>query len=687
MPGVISHAVAVFSGAFLLFQVQPLIAKYILPWFGGSPAVWTTAMLFFQVFLLAGYALAHCSIRWLPPRLQAALHIVLIAAAATTLPITPEDAWKPVSADMPAARILTLLAATIGVPYLALATTAPLMQAWFSRTPGAGSPYRLYALSNFGSLLALLSYPFLVEPTIGRSMQVTLWSIGFGVFGLASAYCAMQTWQLGGGGRVTSPATLARGRAPAAMDRVTWLALSAWPVVLLLAVTNELCVDVAVIPFLWVLPLSLYLLSFVICFDHERWYVRPVFVTALVPALASVVWCMHSGEETWIAVQIAIYCTALFVCSMVCHGELSRRKPEPAHLTGFFLMVALGGALGGVFVALVAPAIFADYWELHLSLVAIPGLVLLGWFVGQGGRMQRRRPVWISGPLVAGYVLLLVGLYRHAEARLGAVSVIAQSRNFYGVLTVLRDGSGTPFEHVYLRHGVTDHGLQLTDPDRRGWATTYFSEQSGAGRALRYLERHRGARRIGIVGLGIGTLATYGREGDYLRIYEINPEVARFAAAHFTYLEDCPATVDVVLGDGRLSLERERPQGFDVLILDAFISDALPVHLLTREAFEIYLGHLAPHGVIAVNISSRHFTLEPVLWNVAEHFDLAIARISNPDGPRMAFDAVWMVLTRDREFLAAPEIARVADTEPAPHDHLRLWTDDYSSPFSIMRSR
>ncbi len=680
----VPYALTIFVGAFLLFQVQPLIAKYILPWFGGGPAVWTTAMLFFQVFLLGGYAYAHLSIRRFGPRVQAGVHLALLAAALTQLPITPAEAWKPAAADLPTWRILLLLTASIGLPYLVLSSTAPLLQAWFSRAHAGRSPYRLYALSNFGSLLALVSYPFVVEPLLSRSTQAAVWSVGFGLFVVLCGTRAVQVWRaqpLAGDASVgdVSPA---KSDSPAWGVRLSWLALAAWAAVLLLAITNQLTVDIAVIPFLWVLPLSLYLVTFVIAFDHDRWYSRPVFAVALVPATMLTVWFMFRGETAPIGQQLLVYSAVLFIGCMICHGELSRSKPDPRYLTGYYLTIALGGALGGVFFAIVAPLIFNDFLELHLALVGVSGLMLVTIFFDRGSRLNRGRPAWAwTGMTVA---FLLLAFFLNKQATDSVESVVTKSRNFYGVLSVLQDDPGTEVERLWLRHGRIPHGLQFTAPERRRLATGYYSARSGAGLALQSFPRQRN-RRIGMVGMGVGTLATFAHEGDRLRIYEINPEVRRLAQTYFSFLQDSPAEVEVVMGDARLSLEREAPQNFDLLLLDAFSGDAIPMHLLTREAFEIYLEHLKPDGVLALLISTWHLDLGPPVRRLADHFGLDAVRIVTPGGTWEDWGADWMLVTRNQEFLQTEPISHFVQGGAVNTEHQRLWTDDYASLFHLLR--
>jgi len=692
------YSATIFLSAFLLFQVQPLIAKRILPWFGGGPGVWTACMLFFQAVLLAGYGYAHLVRSRLGQRRQVVLHLLLLAAAALLLPIAPADAWKPGPTADPTWRILALLAACVGLPYLVLSSTSPLLQAWLSLTHPDRSPYRLYSLSNVGSLLALLSYPSVVEPALALGTQAAAWSGGFVVFGVLCGACALRTWHATADDQpAAGPAAEAEGvgaepplpppRRPSLAERLLWLALPACGSVMLLSVTNQMCADVAVVPFLWVLPLSLYLLSFILCFHTERWYVRPVFWVLLAGSMVGMVLLMHGGVDVALWVQILGYSGGLFVCCMVCHGELVRLKPAPRYLTSFYLMTAGGGALGGVLVSVVAPRVFPSYFELHVGMWACCALAVAAfWREAQPHRRWRRR--WLAWAYVPVLVLLLVvlGEALRREAHKSVRWSESVSRSFYGVLRVVAyEEHDAERMHRTLQHGRISHGSQFADEARRGQPTTYYGEASGVGLALRHLARDS-SRRVGVVGLGVGTIAAYGQEGDHYRFYEINPQVLDLATTTFTYLLDSPADCVVVLGDARLSLEREEAQRLDVLALDAFNSDAIPVHLLTREAFEIYLRHLKPTGVLAVHTSNRYVDLLPVVHALASHFGLGAAVIDSDDDDDELVDAcVWVLLTKNREFLRSEPVRQAASPEDEMPPPCRLWTDDYSNLFRSLR--
>ena len=684
------YALTIFLSAFLLFQVQPLIGKYILPWFGGGPAVWTTCMLFFQAALLAGYAYAHVIRTRLAPSTQALVHTVLLLAAALALPVLPSAAWKPDAGTDPTWRILVILTVSVGLPYLALAATSPLLQAWFSMAHPGVSPYRLYALSNAGSLLALASYPFVFEPLLRLKTQGYAWSGAFVAFAILCAVCAVRMRRAkpledSAAGALGEVAAVQR---PRLTTIVLWIALAACGSVMLLAVTNQLCMDVGVVPFLWVLPLSLYLLSFILCFESDRTYWRPLFWPLLGLTTAAIVWLLYLGVNVGILWQVIGYSTGLFACCMVCHGELSRLKPDPRYLTSFYLTSSAGGALGGLLVALVAPLVFRGYYELHVGLWTCLALAAVALAREKAADQTWRRALRFHlFCFASGAILAAVGFSLFIQASGQRQSAVSISRNFYGVLMVETYQSAKPPGLYYLlTHGRIQHGTQYDSPPMSLMPTKYYWQKTGIGLAI--LNRRPAApMKVGVVGLGAGTLAAYGRPGDTYRFYEINPEVERLARTWFTYLADSAGDCEVVLGDARLSLEREPPQEFDILALDAFTSDAIPVHLLTEEAMEVYLRHLKPDGVLAVHISSRFIDLKPVVAALAGRFCLPSAAIQSDKGnkPDAYSNALWVLLARDKEFLEMPAIRSATSVPDSKAPPPRLWTDDYSDVFSILR--
>ncbi len=700
------YACAVFLSAFLLFQIQPLIGKYILPWFGGTPAVWSTTMLFFQVLLTGGYAYAYWLIGRVHSRRQGQVHLTLLAISLALLvlagmvwssPITPGAAWKPQGVESPVWDIFKILFISVGLPYFLLATNSPLIQAWFSQSYPGRSPYRLYALSNVGSLLALISYPVLIEPALALPTQGQFWSLGYVIFAALAAYAAFKTMHREQPPipEVAAPSVVRPDlpeTRPSLSLHILWITLAASASVLLLATTSQMTQEVAVIPFLWVLPLAIYLLTFILCFDSDRWYSRTPYTLAFFAV--SVFYCvvLALGTRLGLVTQIAIYSLLLFVCCMICHGELVRLKPDPRYLTSFYLMVSIGGAVGGIAVSLIAPYVFKDYWELPIGLL-VCGLLLLGLTLFRKPPTATWRATRNMATLLAGALVLLGGMLTfYIQSRITGAAVA--SRNFYGVLRVNEINASQPDLRAYrLAHGAVLHGFQYTAVDKRRVPTAYFTENSGIGLALLHHPKRPGPLRIGVLGLGIGVLAAYSQPGDVLRFYEINPDVIRLAegdGGYFTFLKDSPAQVQIVPGDARISLEQELaagpPQYFDLLVLDTFNGDSIPVHLITRQALELYLYHLQPEGILAIHISNNYLDLRPVVYSLADSLQLGTALIETPaDGDRV-FLSSWVLLTRNREFLGQAAIAdHCISRKPSDTAGFRMWTDDYSNLFQILR--
>jgi hypothetical protein len=697
------YGMTILLSAFLLFLVQPLIGKYILPWFGGTPAVWTACMLFFQVLLLGGYLYAHVLASRLLPRRQLLLHSLFLVASLLALPVFPADAWKSLADQSPLLTILGLLAMSIGIPYFLLASTSPLLQSWFSWARGGISPYRLYSLANLGSLLAITAYPFLIEPSVSLHRQIWIWSWSYAALALLGIFLALRLWKT-----IESPTQQQwppqadtgtnEGGSPSLADRVLWLSLAACGSIALLATTNQLCLDVAVVPLLWVLPLALYLISFIICFHHERWYSRLWFGPALAAALVQTCIVLFGGVFVDLKIQIVSYSFTLFVSCMVCHGELVRIKPHPRHLTSYYLMIAGGGALGGFFVSVLAPHLFRGFWEYHAGLGLTSLLFLLVLSRDQSSALFGGRPPWAWAALGTSFLALLLALGMQIAQTLE--NNVAMTRNFFGVLRVLEEDKSDPGQHrLTLMHGRIEHGFQFADPEKRYWPTSYFGPDSGAGIAILFHpHRHGGGDggshlRIGVVGLGAGTIAAYGEQGDYIRFYEINPAVLSFSNKFFTYRRDCSAKVDVVLGDARISMEHERQIGasaqFDVLIIDAFSSDAIPVHLLTQECFRTYLYHLNSDGVLAVHISSRYFDLSSVVRGIVrpdQARDMQALLITSESSEFQGTDATrWVLLTRNADFLNSEEVRRYVQPWPADAPPAQPWSDDYSNLFHLLK--
>ncbi|MCU1330569.1 MAG: integral rane protein-like protein [Bryobacterales bacterium] len=726
-------------------------------------------MLFFQMALLGGYAYAH----WLNGKSgsrQVMIHAGLLAVSFLCLPILPREFWKPAEPGDPLLGILGLLTATVGLPYFLLSSTSPLLQTWYSRSNGGAMPYRFFALSNAGSMLGLLAYPVLVEPWLTNHSQAWMWSVGYGLF---AVLCATVAFRARSGVTLASEAaTTAPGPAPAWKERALWVALAACASALLLAVTNHLTQNVAAIPFLWVLPLSLYLLSFILCFDSDRWYKRRIYAPLSVVMVLTLAYAisenselfdginwllgkLHIGSVTDLKLAVGFFCLALFVLFMVCHGELARRRPSPAYLTSFYLMVSVGGAIGGLMIGFGTPHLFNALYDLPV-VISLTAFLLLYMLVTASKKAHGTEAadefltepldkvvvgvliaavaafsIWrivswklfgavafLSGPkdspaLLSGTALLALYLLWRTRGSMndrlvvtavaagltfGITGFLARDtwksvnnarvleRNFYGALEVYdkpTDGNMGPAR--ILRHGTIDHGEQFLWPQNQRFATTYYARQSGVGLAIQTLQ-NEGPMNVGVIGLGAGTLATYARPVDHYTIYEINPAVLEIANTQFTYLRFCMAPKEVVMGDARLSLEREPSHQFDVLAVDAFSGDAIPVHLLTREAYALYWKHLKPDGVLAVHVSNRYLSLAPVVEIGAKEFGKQAKNIAFEPNDRDSTEETtsdWVLVTSRPGFFDHVEYKNAEIIKPVKG--LKMWTDDYSNLYRILR--
>ncbi len=746
-------AATIFLSAFLLFQVQLIISKYILPWFGGSSAVWTTNILVFQILLLGGYIYSHFVSERLTPRSQGKLHITLLSAAiilivilsiAWPAAILPGAALRPTGADHPVRDVILITLLATGLPFFVLSTTGPLLQRWFAESGGDVRTYRLYSVSNLGSLLGLLTFPLLLEPLLRLKLQGVLWSVLFAVFCAGSGWCAWNSTH-------TSPHASKKPSAgpreddarPPTYPYLLWFLLAACASSLFLATTNQLCQEIISLPLLWVLPLALYLLSFILCFDHPRWYRREIFHPLFAIGIFVLCAAMIYAQRT---VQLIVLPLLLFVACMICHGELVRIKPGVRRLTAFYLTVSAGGAFGGMFVAIFAPHLFRFFTEFQLSIAACAILLIVCLFLDEHSWIYSAA-FWLPCIIAVGSVataasignwiptfgallestysyawaflaaaLLLSGAYirrtspargrgfRFLQPLVGLITVLVflclyasdkpepglflGERNFYGALRVfeLQQGGKALF------HAHTLHGAQLNPPNDR-MPLAYYGPDSGIGILLQNRPLRIGSSgnlRVGIVGLGAGALAAYGRPGDYFRYYEINPQVidlSRGSHPVFTYVRDSSAKVDMELGDARLLLQQEANRGesqrFDILVLDAFSGDAVPVHLLTKEAFDIYAQHLHDdNAIIALHLSSRHINLLPVVEGLRQYTH-TYALIKFTGGSYPFLESLWVFLAK------RPEALQVSGLIPAlppdmPQAAPRLWTDDYSDIFRLL---
>lgn len=685
-----------FLGSFLLFQVQPLIGKLILPWFGGTAAVWTICLLFFQTALFAGYAYAHLSSRWLSVPRQLVLHGFILVATLVVLPILPNPEQKPLGGSEPTYDVLRILATTVGLPFFLLSTTAPLVQRWWTLVASA-SPYRLYALSNIGSLLALLSYSFVVERIMGTTVQAYVWSGLYGGLLLLLAACMALVWQRSRSNQAVDSSWKTEGTAttsgspsavvaPRWFDRAMWLGLAALGTTVLMSVSNFLCQDVSSVPFLWVAPLTLYLLTFILCFGQSSWYSRKWFLPLMLLGTSGMATAYMISTSITLLPLLSITLFGLFVVCMVCHGELEQRKPDPRYLTEFYLFLSAGGMVGGLFVGIIAPLTFNEYYELPMAMITVTlfGLWLI--FRSPASPLYRGKRLWAWALLLVIFGDQVYRWSRSVEGRHD--SVLAVQRNFYGVLKIMVKVQGERLEKPYLSlvSGLIEHGGQyLKDPDLQKTPTSYYARRTGFGRAFGLLE-NRTHRRIGLVGLGTGTGAAYGKEGDDFRFYEINPVVVPLATDQFTYLQQLQergGKFEIILGDARLSLENEPAQNFDLLVLDAFAGDSIPVHLLTREAMELYLRHLKNDGIVAVHISNRYLDLMRVIRDLGQHYDLDMVQIATLDEPKEYVSACnWVLFKRRGQIADANVPFQPASAMRGP---TTVWTDDRSSLLEVIR--
>ncbi len=826
-----AYALTIFLSAFLLFQVQPIIARFILPWFGGSPAVWTTCVCFFQTALLAGYFYADLLARRLPRRVQIVVHLLVLWATLASLPIIPRGDHQSIGDQHPGWQIFTLLLLTVGPVYGMLATTGPLLQSWFAARFPDRSPYRLFALSNFASLLALVSYPLIFEPTTTVRQQAGGWSVAYLAFIVFCSWSGVVTWlgtKANDNDETIAPTDASNVRgSPRRLRTVIaeilmWMLLALVPSVLLLAVTNELSQDVAVVPMMWVVPLALYLLTFIICFDHTSWYRRDVCGAMLLLGSLGTIYCLAYPTSLSYPTQFGILNATLFAAGMTCHGELARMQPEAGRLTLFYLMLSIGGALGGLFVVVVAPLIFSRFYELPLALAAAAALTFGRWIWQRDGGSLMRVVAWVSvaasGGLVLGFyaiqgrlaeslgwrvifVLALVGLaiglmgWRYwtaslrgaaensteggasprvdrlwwliawlglalygswllvfpqsvhdwgALATLGMVVVLwgaavvtqfrpvfsagvaqhlgglvaaamvlavvvaamlgtphyggkllALKRNFFGITGVAEYQSPVDGTFREIFNGRIGHGRQFLRDDLKLQPNIYYGPTSGVGRAFAAHPRRIAGHslHVGVIGLGTGTLVVWGQPGDSFVYYEINPAVVELADEFFTYRQEAPVTTRTRLGDARVILESDLRAGvreqFDLLIVDAFSGDAIPRHLLTKEAMDVYIEHLKPDGVLAFHISNHHLNLEPVVRGAAEVHGLKTAAVyDDPENSlgrtSRIFSSDWMLVSRNDEFWLKlglsenPEKIRVKSL---------LWTDDFGSLLPIIKRK
>ena len=667
---------AVFLASFLLFLVEPIAAKQLLPSFGGSAAVWITCLVFFQSALLVAYLYAH----WLAHRTHWVLHFVLLLlACASAVAWATHTIESSGASHHPVSAIFAALALSIGLPFLALGATSPLLQVWLARLETSGIPYRLFALSNLASLLALALYPTLIEPHFTLKAQRAVWCCGFGAFAIVSA---ILTWRT----RSASPNTAQKedenksasveiGAQAPLSHKFLWVLLPMVAAMQLSAVTSYITANIAAIPLLWILPLAVYLITLILAFQFPRLFPRGIITRFLVVMLAGLGYMLSQVDVSLpLRIGLSFFLVEVFISCLFCHTEACALRPERAsESTLFYLFFAGGGALGAFLIGIVSPLLFSFNYDLALTFFVTAMLALaVTWSSGWAQRL-----LWATASIL---LLALVVMLHVAYQRNTPLAI----RNFYGSLRVRQSLSAYPGAMMRtLTNGSIQHGTQIFSSELRRTPTTYYAEDSGIGLTLRFCCEGR-TRHVGVVGLGVGTIAAYGQVGDRIRFYEINPAVTPIAQNLFTYLHESGAQISIVDGDGRSSLSREQPQNFDVLVVDAFSGDAIPLHLLTTQALDIYKYHLAPNGILAFHISNQHVDLEPEIALLGKAAGMEVRRVSSfANVERGEFTATWMLLTNSPSFFSQPEVAsRVR--QPAEDLKVHLWTDDYSSLLPLL---
>jgi hypothetical protein len=683
---VVAFAATMALVGFLLFQIQLVLGKFLLPWFGGSASTWIVCMLFFQMALLAGYALAYGLARYLSLPQQIAIELAILGGSLLLLPITPYESWKPATADDPTWRILALLSTSVGLPYVALATTTPLLTRWIAQLSASLAPSRFFAASNLGSFCGLLTYPFAVEHLLSTHQQMRWWSRGYIMYATLLTFCAVLALSKTRGERREVGRLVPSGKGD---PLAKWVACAGLGSTLLLATTNAITQWSAVVPFLWTVPLALYLLTFVMVFGHPRTYYPDVFgLMFLLLAGASQFLATPTYTKDLVA-QLALQAATLFAGCMICHAELSRLQPPPERLPRFYLAVAAGGALGGTIVALVAPLCFSDYFEHPLALCAVTTLVLARAY-------RKARGVTLAATVGTG-LILFGGLVAGRWDDLAHGLVVERARNFYGVVEVVRQNAADPSQYslALLQAGI-EQGAQFQSAERKMQPICGFGAESGLGRAIAHHAKRRSGGpqaplRIGVIGLGAGMVAALGHDGDVMRFYELNPAVVMLAERHFTYLRDSKAKVDVLLGDARLVLERQLKegdaQGFDVLVLDAFRGASPPLHLMTAEAFEIYYSHLAANGILAINFEIDTFEVAPLHRGMARKFGVDVGWFETEEGPDCLRPVSWALYSKDPNFLETPAVRRAVWPWPDNGRSELVWSDDNANLMSIINWR
>jgi hypothetical protein len=685
----------IFLSAFLLFQVQPLIAKLILPYFGGGAAVWTACLLFFQAFLLFGYFYAHSLTQINSIKKQISIHCILLLCSAIFLPLSIQALDNISLATSPLQSILMLLSVSIGLPYFILSSTGPLIQRWLTYIEVGKLPYQLYSLSNLGSLLALISFPFLFEPLLTTTQQSVYWTVGYGVYASLILILLWKMSRLKLNVKITKESGLEKDQVnkPPLLEKILWLTLAMVGVVLLVATTNAMTQNIPPVPFLWILPLCLYLLTFIISFHSPKWYVREYWFALFFLTACLALLMYFIGSQFDIISQVIIYSCILFMACMICHGELARLKPSVKHLTLFYLFMSLGGFLGSAFVAFIAINVFEQFLEFPLAIISVFLLLSLSVYAQRG--IEVKKQTWLISTSVLLAILFSVGLFYLNN--LFVKTNVASERNFYGILSV-KDVEVNNRLQRRLIDGTTSHGTQSLEKGESQKPLSYYRKNTGVALMLEQLSKYRlneinsNTLNAGFVGLGAGTLAAYGNYGDNFTFYELNPAVISAAQNYFSYLNESLAHINVVLGDGRVSLKRQLDesgsQQFDTLVIDAFSGDSIPQHLLTQEALLLYFKHLKQDGVLAIHISNSHLDLTPLVRGLADVLDKDIIYIETDANSDDEHNVQWVLLTNNQLFLNDTRIKVYRSDWPvknSPGHSNIIWTDERSDLLSVLK--
>lgn len=668
-----------------------MIAKFILPWYGGSSAVWTTCLLFFQTGLLIGYGYSHLIVKWFTIKSQVKIHMVLLILSLISIPVLPKEWMKPDGTENPVLGILLLLTLTVGFPYIMVSTTGPLLQSWFAKSNPKKSPYRLYALSNLGSLLGLLTYPLFVETYMSLGVQSWYWTAGYLVFIIFCGLTAKGVWKL----KPVIKKDENKVIKPVSKEiKLLWLLLAFLGTLTLLSITNKLTQDTVVIPFLWILPLSLYLITFIITFEKPKWYNRKFFIPLMLFSIALVLITQVRSTAPDVPLSITAlivqYCLAVFAICMTLHGELARLKPSENNLTLFYFFIAIGGVLAGIFINIFVPIIFTNYWELFL--VFICSVSIVAYILWKSRELIKvSRTVIALSTLVAmsGIGFAISKEYRHINN-----NILDSTRNFYGVLRVYEENKGTGNWQRSLMHCNVIHGVELMDSAASYIPFAYYGSETGIGLALAHFPNRFDSAfqgmKVGMIGLGIGTVSTYGSEKDYFKYYEIDPEVEVLARKYFKHMSNFKGKTEVITGDGRISLENEMKESgsnnFDILAVDAFSGDLIPAHLLTHEAVELYLKNLKPNGILAFHITNNYIDLIPVLGGISEKFKRPMYYFIKQADASNPIASLWVLFTSNKTFLNNPAVSKFYSMYDVSVNPIVHWTDDHSPVLELLKS-